>query len=278
MQTSPRHLSLIQAELNGGKTTKADIDRLAEAPDACYLSVSGLEQQTLEYLVATYGSRLVALNLWKCPRIESLAPLENLPKLRFIAMYWNQKTDQLWNFSRNKQLAGVRFTDFSKLRSLDQFAEARSVEELEFGHDLSGKKLVFDSLAPLAGLDRLKHLTIGAQGIRDERVEPLGMLSGLQTIHFGTSLFTTEQVAWLRARLPHSVKSSVLDAFRTIYPPIQLGGKAIDTFVVGHRKPSLDSRTDASRIEKYRRDFDAMLEFFTVNREACPADYCIQKA
>lgn len=272
IDSSPDHVSLIQHELNGGKTTSEQIDQLVDAAPFRYLTISGLEQKTLEHLVKRVGDRLEGLHFWKCPRIDSLQPLENMPRLECAAMFWNQRTDRLWNLAATPRLHGLRFTDFIKLKRLDDLAQAQSLREFEFGADVSGKKLAFDSLAPLAGLVELQDLAVGAQAIADERIEPLATLRGLQSLGFGTSLFRTEQVAWLRTRLPALVCEE-LDGFRTIGKPLRLRGKAIDTFVVGHGKPSLDSQADAARLAKYRREFEAMLDFFRQHPQARPEDY-----
>lgn len=118
MATSPFHASLVQPEINGGKVTTSQIDALDDRADLRYLSISGLEQLTLEYLIAKLGSKLEAIEFWKCPRVPNLAPLEDVPRLECVSFYWNQKADRLWNFSRNRNLRSLRFTDFTRLTSL----------------------------------------------------------------------------------------------------------------------------------------------------------------
>ncbi|MGB0128723.1 MAG: hypothetical protein WBP72_13880, partial [Rhodocyclaceae bacterium] len=67
------HARLVQTELNGGKITAAQIDQLSQLPQATALTISGLEQKTLEHLVKHFGAQFTALHFWKCPRIAELA-------------------------------------------------------------------------------------------------------------------------------------------------------------------------------------------------------------
>ena len=46
-----------------------------------------------------------------------------------------------------------------------------------------------------------------------------------------------------------------------------------DTFIVGKRKPFLDSVQDKKRIDKYVRQFDDMYQWYTENPNAAPEDY-----
>lgn len=276
MVRSEHHVSLVQQEANGGKISSAQIDQLSEHPSFRYLSVSGLEQATLEYLVAKFGAQLEAIDFWKCPRVPCLAPLEDLPNLTHVSFYFNQKADRLWNFSRNRNLYSLQFTDFSKLTRLDDLALSKTIKELEFG-DAIWSKFGIDSLEPLAELKQLQDLSFSAKKILDGRIEPLAKLVGLNSLHFPSALFTTQQIAWLRSRLPSNLISESLEPTRRIHPPLDIGGKAIDTFVAGFRKPDLDSNRDAKRIAKYENEFSAMLDYFEANLDASADDYMVTK-
>ncbi len=75
-------------------------------------------------------------------------------------------------------------------------------------------------------------------------------------------MFTTRQVAWLRARLPATVKSEML-APAIYYPPTPRDCEhTTDTLLVGKRKPFLNSQTHATRISKHRDEFWHMVEDF----------------
>lgn len=264
--------SLVRTELNGGKASREDIDGLADRPAVRYLRISGLEQKTLEHLARVHGARLRGLELWKCPKVESLQPLEAMPELRLVSIFTNRRSTGLWNLARTPHLTALRFTDFYKLSTLDDLAAGTSLEDLEMGTDVSAKDLVVESLAPLASLVRLQALTLGVQGVVDGRIEPLGSLSSLRRLVFGTAIFTTEQVAWLRAHLP-AVADGPLTGLVRSAAPSPPGSRATDTWVVGTGKPRLQAERDAESLAAYRQAFERRVEFFRNHPAAGPGDY-----
>lgn len=268
----PGHLSLVEPEMNGGKISRERIDTLASQPGISALTISGLQQDTLEYLVSHYGPQLRHIHFWKCPRIADFSPLESLPELQQVAAYWNQKATRLWDFRKTPRLRGLGFKDFNHVTDLADLAYATSLEELNFGGMIS-VKTGYRTLDPLSGLTQLKQLSFSAKGIEDERIEPLAALTQLDELEFSASLFTLEQLAWLRAHLPVSAASSVLVAVRPISQPFERSGKRIDCLVMGKKGPFLDSVKDVARMGKYQDRFDRALWFFGTNPLAALEDF-----
>lgn len=265
------HLDLVLPEIGGGRLQLAELTRIDEAPQATALTVSGLDQQAFEALVNRYGAQFLGLHLWKCPRVVDLSPLEDLPSLTHVAFYWNQRAVRLWDLSKTPSLKGLQFEDFTRLRSLDDLASATSLEELVFG-DSVWVKTVFPSLSPVAELGNLRRLNFAVRRIEDGRVEPLARLRRLELFDCPSNLFTTEQLAWLRAHLPVTTQGRVLTPLRRLDRPLPGGGGAPprDVQVMGKRKPWLSSTTDATRIERYASDFWSMVERFRASPELHP--------
>ncbi len=243
-----------------GRLTAADIAVISERPDAIALRISKLDQAGFENMVARYGKQFLAIELEHCPLIADLSPLEDLPGLRLIDISWNQRATQLWNLARTPGLTGLQFEDFTRLHHLRDLPVGESLRELVFG-DTMRRSSVFESLDPLAALTGLRSLKFSAKRIDDDRIEPLGTLTGLQKLGFPTSMFTTRQVAWLRARLPDTVRS------RTLAPvvhcqPVPDWDDNTDTLLVGKRKPFLNSVTHAKRISKHVDEFWQMVDEF----------------
>jgi hypothetical protein len=255
----PWVLSLILPEIGGGRFDESQLAVIAEHPNALALRISGLDQTTFERLVAGYGRQFLAIEFFKCPRIEDLSPLEDLPDLRLVDFFWNQRATRLWNLSRNPSLTGLKFEDFIHLRDLRDLELGASLRELEFG-DAIWPKSVFKSLEPLTALRGLRSLDFNAKRIDDGRIEPVGELTGLERLTFPSSMFTTRQVAWLRARLPASLKSESLAPVRHFKPTLEEDDK--DVLLVGKRKPFLNSVSDAARIKKHVDGFWQMVEDF----------------
>lgn len=261
---------LIEIELpTGRRTTTTNAAFAARArksfdrqPKATALRASGLDQGAFESLVATHGERLSALHLWKCPRIEDLTPLESLPQLELVAIYWNQRTARLWDLSRTRRLRGLDLSAFARLHDLSELRRGRSLRELRLG-DAWDSKSHFASLEPLASLTGLLALDFSEVRIDDGRIEPLAKLRRLQSLAFAANQFTTRQVAWLRARLPESLRSRSLEPVWSGKEPQTNAEKIVwDTIVVGKRKPFLHSKRDAERIRQYVDDFWTLVAEF----------------
>jgi hypothetical protein len=252
---------LVQPEVGGGRTTADQLRGLEEFPGATALRVSGLDQPTFERLIARHGHRFSALHFWKCPRIEDLSPLEDLPHLELAAFYWNQRARRLWNLARNPALRGLQFRDFTRLHALDDLAAGSALTEIVFG-DAVWNTSVFHTLDPLAGLSGLRSLRFTAKKINDGRIQPLGQLVGLAQLNIPTNLFTTEQIAWLRARLGDGVEAPALAPFVRLEKPLELNGKARDLLLVGKRKPFLNSKSDSARVNRHIAEFDRLVAQF----------------
>jgi hypothetical protein len=271
-KNAPGHLSLLQQELNGGKITRAQIDTIADHPEATTLAISGLEQATLEHFVERFGNQFDGIMFWKCPRVADLTPLEHLTRPQFMEVFWNQKTTRLWNLGKSTGLRGLRITDFGKLNALDDLATGTALEELEIGNAV-WSKASFQTLEPMGALRELKSLWFSALKIGDGRIEPLARLAQLSSLDFPAKLFTQVQLAWLRAHLPASVSGSALSATRRLANPLTSRGKPLDTLVLGAGKPFLHSVNDATKLRKFEEAFAAMVEFFHANPEAAPEHY-----
>ncbi len=192
--------SLVLPEIASGRLTVSDLASVDVPASATALRVSGVDQASFEALVSRLGSRFSAIEFWKCPRIADLSPLEDLPQLRVVSFYWNQRATRLSDLGKTPELSGLRIGDFSRLHNLVDLATAGSLVELEFG-DAVWDTSVFDSLEPLSPLTGLRALTLSAKKITDGRIEPLAALQQLTSLSFASNQFTTEQVAWSRATL-----------------------------------------------------------------------------
>jgi hypothetical protein len=259
-RSHPRHVDLVLPEVGGGRFGTGDVDRIASMPDGATLRVSGLDQPAFERLISRFGPQFSGLHFWKCPRLSDLSPLETCPNLTHVAFYWNQRATRLWDFTRTPGLRGLRFQDFSRLRSLEDLSKAVTLDELEFGDAIWDKNVVA-SLGPLEGLRGLRRLAIGVKGVEDNRVQPLAALVRLESFESSARLFTTEQFAWLRAHLPQSTRGWVLEPIRRI-KPLDHPDWDKDVIVIGKRKPFLNSAKDAARIQRYVDAFWRLVETY----------------
>ena len=270
----PWCIDLLQRELSGGRTTARDLDAIAARPDATALRVSGLDQTTFELLIDRFGSQFDAIYFWKCGRIADLTPLETLRRLRLVAFYVNQRTSRLWDLRRTPRLLALRFENFTGLHALDDLASGRTLQELDFG-DALWNTPVFHSLSPLTALASLRRLSFNARKITDGRIQPLASLAQLEWLTFPPNLFTTSQVAWLKAHLSESVQSKVVGPVFHLGPIKNLSDGSVteldkNVLVVGKRKPALNARRDAARLQRYVEEFDRLVQRFRDDPSAQP--------
>jgi hypothetical protein len=268
-----RRVDLLLREIGGGKLAAAGLDAISLRPDATALRVSGLDQSTFETLVERHGRQFTALHFWKCPRVQDFSPLENLPDLALVSIYWNQRTSRLWNLAKTPKLRGLEFEDFSRLRDLDDLGNAVAIEELSFGDKIWVKAAVA-SLEPVGAMTTLRRLSFALRKIEDGRIQPLANLPLLEQLDCSSNLFTTEQLAWLRAHLPDSVEGRVLAPIERLDQPLPNHsgqGPDRDVLVMGKRKPFLSSHDDASRVQRYVDDYWKLVARFRHDPSLEPA-------
>jgi hypothetical protein len=198
--------------------------------------------------------------------------MEALDQVEYLVYFWNQLAEHLWDFSKTKALKGFCYDDFTRMHDISEVAEAPALKELQFGNRV-WSKYILNTLGPLRECTALKSLAFSAKKIVDGKIEPLADLKQLEQLSFSSSLFSTEQVAWLKAHLPDTVLSKVLAAYWTMDTPLKINGKDKDTVIIGKRKPVLSSVEDQARISRYVEQFDEMHQWFLGNPKALPDDY-----
>lgn len=265
---------LVLREIGGGKLAAGDLDAIALQPDATALRVSGLDQATFEKLVEQHGQQFTAIQFWKCPRIQDFSPLESLPDLAVVSIYWNQRTSRLWNLAKTPKLRGLEFEDFSRLRDLEDLRNAVAIEELSFGDKVWVTASVA-SLEPLTAVKTVRRLSFALRKVEDGRIQPLARLTMLERLKCSSNLFTTEQLAWLRAHLPDTVESRVLapvEQFDKPLPNPNGHGPDRDVLVMGKRKPFLNSHADAGRLQRHIDEYWKMVARFREDPSLEPAN------
>jgi hypothetical protein len=258
--------------LHSRRIAKDELDVIKGFPSATEIAISGLTQDTFDYFVENYGQQFKAIIFWKCPLVGSLQAMEYLDQVEYIVYFWNQRADHLWDFSKTKALKGFCYDDFRHMHDISEIADAPALEELQFG-DRVWAKYILNTLGPLEECSVLKNLAFSAKKIVDGKIEPLGHLKPLEQLSFSSNLFSTEQVAWLKAHLPDTIVSTVLNPYWTIDKPLTIRGKDIDTVIVGKRKPLLSSVADKARISRYVEQFNEMYQWYLEHPEALPDDY-----
>jgi hypothetical protein len=256
----PWLVDVVLEELGGGRFSPADFLGLVERPDATALRVSGLDQAMFEELISWHGKQFDAIEFWKCPRITDLTPLESLPNLRLVSIWWNQRATRLWDMTKTPALTGLALNGFTRLHDLSDLATGGSLVEL----DIFAEYRV-ETLDPLAELRGLRSLALFVSRLADRRIEPLGSMTGLLSLYIRSNQFTTAQLAWLRARLPTVLSESLAPFQHSGYMGDPEDGITRDVQLNGKRKPLVSSVRDAKRIQKHVDEFNRMVAEFRAN-------------
>lgn len=237
-----------------GAESISDLEEL-EGNQCHKLSITGLRQESFEFLVDNYGYQFDEIEFFKCPLVTDFQKLEQLRYIERISFFWNQRVTRLWDLSKNDSLKYLSIDDFTRLKDFNDLPRSKTIEEFNFGNKV-WSTFVLDTLAPIAELESLKRLAFSAKKIVDGDISPLAEISNLKELHFPTNLFTTEQVAWLKAKIGDKVKSKVL-------APLVEHSKYV--YIIGKRKPSFDIGTNKQRVEKYQTKFIELVEYYKSN-------------
>lgn len=232
-------------DISGGIVSIADIDRIKDYPDAEVVMVSGLNQETFEYFIKTYGQQFKAIRFFKNKLVEDWSLLGGLPNLEFIYWFFNQRITSFWDMSKNTSLKAVAVEDFSKLNSIEMIDTAPALEQLSIGNAVWAKSVV-DSYNP-AKNTKLKKLEFYGAKILDTDFSFVLEMPWLQVFNFHANLLTTEQVAWIVANRPDlkgwslcavQIDEDFVDSVE--YKRVTVTGKGKRSFVLKGNEKRLD--------------------------------------
>ena len=255
-------LCVPNADITGGRIRRQDIDALAAYPDVRSVTVSGLDQDTFEYFIATYGRQLRFIEFFKNKAVEDWSLLGTLPELEGVEWFHNQRITKLWDMRENRALKAVVLRDFTRLHDLSGIENAPALAWFDFG-DAVWRTSEADSLTPLAGT-KLRRLDFSGRQVRDRDLSFVPALKTLEVFNFPTNLFTTEQVAWLTANCPALegfALAPYIDCLRWNDETRRADIPAV--IIVGKRKPMLTVAGNEARIANYLAKFKKLAAGYT---------------
>lgn len=248
-------------DIGGGTISKDKIDKLKEYPETETLTISGLNQDTFEYFINTYGIQLRAVRFFKNNLVSDWSLLGELPQLEFVYFFHNQRIDSLWDMSQNISLQGLEISDFTRLKTLVGIEKAPNLEWFGIG-DAVWSTSVIDSFKYLKGT-KIKHLSFSGKRIEDDDLSFLSDMEHLEQFDFQTNLYSTEQVAWLVANFPNIEGFALKPAREYMGYNDKTGNSDIPTLIiVGKRKPHLVVSENEEKIKKYMDNFQRLIQKF----------------
>ena len=235
---------------------KPIIDTLMKHPEVDKLSITGLSQQSFEYLIKQYGSQLKALNINASQRIEDFSLLSTLTELEFFSVFWNQRVDRLWDMENNLALKGICLYDFTRLKSLSGIEKAPALVWFNYG-DIVDSRATIESYKLFADTS-VEYLIFSGKKIEDDDLSFLENMPSLKEFNFPTNHYSTEKVAWIVANFPnlkgYALKSMIEFDVRE--------GKEVwqEVLIIGKRKPYLKVYGNEDRIKRYDDKFNSLVE------------------
>jgi len=240
-------------DIGGGIITFEEIDKINEFEKTEKIMVSGLRQDTFEYFIRTQAHKFKAIMFWKNKLVNDWSLLSTLKDIVFIGYFHNQRINELWDMSENIALEGLYICDFTRLHSLKGIEKAPKLERLSFG-DAVWNTSVLEDIKPLEN-SVIKEFHFGGKKIENEDISIYTKMPKLEILDFRSNLYTTEQIAWLVAKLPNVQGYS-------LKPYIKFDREVFDmqdVLICGKRKPFLSSIQDSEKIEKYVSKFEKLV-------------------
>ena len=231
-----------------------DVDyEMATGKNPEILQICGMNQKSLEHFILHYGKTYRFLYFFKCQQIRDFSPLEDLENLEEVDIYWNIRSEKLWNFSKNRSLKALSVSDSKKMtRCPDLLKTSKTLERVLFSGSVFDN-YPMESMACFTGMPTLKQLWLNHIRLQDKSMEVLANLPALERFDFDAGMLTTEEIARIVAKYP-DLSGKCLCAYNTEDALLN------DVRVCGFRKPGLDLPQHQKRLDKYIAQFDALVE------------------
>lgn len=218
------------------------------------LRICGLTQEGLEHFCHRYGHAYRHIDLFKCQLISDLSPLGDLPNLEYVSIYWNIRSDKLWDMSRNLKLKALHISDCKKMTYDPQLlATAPALEDISFCGIAFGS-YPMKSLEVFSHIPTLKNLCLRRIKPEDRTASFLDTAKELETFEYDPGMYTTEEIARMVARRP-DVGGNFFRAYGQAHP-----GSRTFIRVSGYRKPELEIPRQQKALDKHVAYFNALVE------------------
>ncbi len=253
---TPEQSLAIHSPLEHKALTPEDVDAALQArADLSILQATGLDQKSFEHLILRYGNRLRTVYFFSSPDIIDFSPLSGLPLLENVLIYWNRKAEALWDMRNNTGLKGIQISASKRLLlGLDTMSTAPSLEEIRLNGDVLTNHAIrdFTIFERCTGLKRLSLLGVN---VLDRTMEPLFGLQNLEIFDFDPSLFTMDQIALLKAKLPMATGMSLSAYQLDGEEKARVNGKHMPTLKLPKQQKLLDEYTAKFEelVREYRR-------------------------
>ena len=247
-------ISIIQNDVGGGTTGIEEIKRIEDFPEAKSLAISGLNQESFEYLIERFGNQFEAISFWKNKLVGDLSLLSSLGNLKYVHYFHNQRAEKLWDMKNNESLTGLAIYDFTRLHSIEEVAAAPNLEYFSIGN-LVWSKMEIESLKPLIH-SSVSHFEWCGNKVRDNDFMCLAQ-SRIKELDMNFARFKMDELARLIASIP-DLKGTITKPYRE--GSVSEHGVRRTWYFLCKGKRSLEKGKDDEKLEKYLAEFNALVE------------------
>ncbi len=249
-------VSIVQNEIGGGKTGIEQLECLKYYPDARSLMVSGLNQESFEYLIEQFGDQFEAISFWKNKMISDLSPLSDLNNIKYIHFFFNQRAVDLWDMSHNENLEGLAVYDFSRLHTIEKVASAPHLDYFAVGNR-AWSRMEIESLKPLACSSITHFAWYGNKVLDKDYLCLLG--SRITELDMNIAQFKMDELARLVAGIPGLKGSAAIPYWKG---SVTEGDKRTTYYFLCKGKKRLIKGKDDEKLERYLAEFDQLVETY----------------
>lgn len=232
-----------------------DVDyEMQQGKSAEMIEICGITQDGFEHFCRQYGRTYRYISLFKCQTLTDLSALGELPNLEYVSIYWNIRSDKLWDMSRNVNLKAISISDCKKMTYDPHLLEtAPALEDITFGGSVFNA-YPMKSLEVFAHIPALHNLRLYDVKPEDRTAYFLDTAPDLETYEFDPGMYTAEEIARMVAKRP-----DVGGRFFRAYGPAHPGSKRY-VRVSGYRKPELELPRQQKALDKHVAYFNALVE------------------
>ena len=253
---TPEQTLAISNPMGKSVLTPGDVDAALQArEDLSLLQTTGLDQKSFEHLICRYGERLRTIYFFSCPDIRDFSALSDLPLLENVLIYWNRRAESLWDMRNNSGLKGIQISASKRLLlGLDALATASHLEEIRLNGDIMTNHTIRD-FSVFESCGSLKRLALHGLNAPDEIFEQLFQLTQLEVFDFDPSMFTIDQIARLKAKLPLAEGLSLCAFQPDGENAVRINGKGKPTLKLPKQQKLLEEYTAKfeERVREYRQ-------------------------
>jgi hypothetical protein len=156
-----------------------------------------VNQKQLNSALNDISPDLEAFAISGSPSISGYSFLEKFPKLKYVYIWWNNKTECLWDIAKTPEVEFIGLDSVNRLSDISQVGDAKKLRYL----DIVGDSGSLSSIKPLENHPSLEFLSLN-RTVADMDIRPLITMPQLKYFQCQFNIFDIEAYAMFEARRP----------------------------------------------------------------------------